>query len=172
LIPDLNAQPFIEKLTAAHAITDFDCGNIELNHFIQKYAYQNQKANSSQTYVGIYEHVIIGYYSLTVGSVIHAQAPDRVTKGQSKHPIPVMILARLAVDREWQNRGVGKGLLKDALKRTAQAADLAGIRALLVHAKDTDVKSWYERFNFEPSEIDPLSLFLLLKDLRKILESG
>jgi GNAT superfamily N-acetyltransferase len=147
-MPDLNSQPSIEKLTAVHSLTEFDCGKVELNQFIQKYAYQNQKANSSQTYVGIYEGVVIGYYSLTVGSVIHAQAPNRVTKGQPKHPIPVMILARLAVDRQWQNCGVGKGLLKDALKRTAQAADIAGIRAVLVQAKDTDVKLWYERLNF------------------------
>jgi GNAT superfamily N-acetyltransferase len=170
LIPDPNSQSSIEKLTAAHVVTNFDCGQIELNRFIQRYAYQNQQANSSQTYLGISEQEVIGYYSLTVGSVMHSQAPERVTKGQPKHPIPVMILARLAVDRRWQNRGVGRGLLKDALKRTAQAADLAGIRALLVHAKDADVRRWYERFNFEPSEIDPLSLFLLLKDLKKIIE--
>ncbi len=168
---DLNSQPLIEKLTAAHTVTDFDCGQVELNRFIHKYAYQNQQANSSQTYVGTCEDLVIGYYSLAVGSVIHAQAPDRVKKGQPNHPIPVMILARLAVDRRWQNLGVGKGLLKDALKRTAQAADLAGIRALLVHAKTADVRLWYEQFNFEPSSIDSLSLFLLLKDLKKILES-
>jgi N-acetylglutamate synthase-like GNAT family acetyltransferase len=167
---DLTSQPFIEKLTAAHALTEFDCGRSELNQFIQKYAYQNQQANSSQTYVGIYENMVIGYYSLTVGSIVHTQAPNRVTKGQPMHPIPVMILARLAVDIRWQNRGVGKGLLKDALKRTAQAADIAGIRALLVHAKDLDVKLWYERFDFEPSPIDPFTLFMLLKDLKKALE--
>jgi GNAT superfamily N-acetyltransferase len=169
-MPDPNSQSSIEKLTAAHVVTNFDCGQIELNRFIQRYAYQNQQANSSQTYLGISGQEVIGYYSLTVGSVMHSQAPARVTKGQPKHPIPVMILARLAVDRRWQNLGVGRGLLKDALKRTAQAADLAGIRALLVHAKDADVRRWYERFNFEPSEIDPLSLFLLLKDLKKIIE--
>lgn len=167
---DLNSRPFIEKLAESHSVNNFDCGQVELNQFIQKYAYQNQKANSSQTYVSIYEGVVIGYYSLAVGSVIHSQAPDRVVKGQPKHPIPVMILARLAVDRQWQHRGVGKGLLKDALKRTAQSADIAGIRALLVHAKDADVKLWYEQFNFEPSLIDPFSLFLLLKDLKKITE--
>jgi GNAT superfamily N-acetyltransferase len=167
---DFKSQPLIEKLTATHLVSKFDCDQLELNQFIQKYAYQNQQANNSQTYVSVYENVVIGYYSLAVGSVIHSQAPNRVTKGQPKHPIPVMILARLAVDRQWQNRGVGRGLLKDALKRTAQAADLAGIRALLVHAKDTDVKSWYERFNFESSSIDPCSLFLLLKDLKKGLE--
>jgi GNAT superfamily N-acetyltransferase len=170
LIPDPNSQSSIEKLTAAHVVTNFDCGQIDLNRFIQRHAYQNQQANSSQTYLGIFEQEIIGYYSLTVGSVIHSQAPARIVKGQPKHPIPVMILVRLAVDRRWQNRGVGRGLLKDALKRTAQAADLAGIRALLVHAKAAEVRRWYERFNFEPSEIDPLSLFLLLKDLKKIIE--
>jgi GNAT superfamily N-acetyltransferase len=169
-MPDPNSQSSIEKLTAAHVVNNFDCGQIELNRFIQRYAYQNQQANSSQTYLGISEQEVIGYYSLTVGSVMHSQAPARVTKGPPKHPIPVMILARLAVDRRWQNLGVGRGLLKDALKRTAQAADLAGIRALLVHAKDADVRRWYERFNFEPSQIDPLSLFLLLKDLKKIIE--
>ena len=167
---DLNSRPFIEKLTAQHLLTNFDCGRVELNQFIQKYAYQNQQANSSQIYVAIDEDTIVSYYTLTVGSVIHAQAPSRVTKGQPKHPIPVMILARLAVDLRSQNRGIGKGLLKDALKRTAQAADIAGIRALLVHAKDADVKLWYERFNFEASCFDPFSLFLLLKDLKKILE--
>lgn len=166
---DFTTKPLIEKLTVTHSVNDFDCGKLELNQFIQKYAYQNQKANNSQTYVSTYENVVIGYYSLAVGSVIHSQAPNRVTKGQPKHPIPVMILARLAVARQWQSRGVGRGLLKDALKRTAQAADIAGIRALLVHAKDEDVKSWYERFNFEPSSIDPSSLFLLLKDLNKEL---
>jgi GNAT superfamily N-acetyltransferase len=167
---DLNSRSFIEKLTADRSVIDFDCGQVELNQFIQKYAYQNQKANSSQTYIAIYEDTVIGYYSLTVGSVIHSQTPSRVAKGQPKHPIPVMILARLAVDLRSQNRGVGKGLLKDALKRTAQAADIAGIRALLVHAKDPNVKLWYERFDFEPSPFDPFSLFLLLKDLKKTLE--
>ncbi len=167
---ELNSQSFIEKLTATHSFAEFDCGRAELNQFVQKYAYQNQQSNSSQTYVGIYENVVIGYYSLAVGSILHTQAPNRVIKGQPKHPIPVMILARLAVDIQWQHRGVGKGLLKDALKRTAQAADIAGIRALLVHAKDLDVKLWYERFDFEPSPIDPFALFMLLKDLKKALE--
>jgi GNAT superfamily N-acetyltransferase len=166
---DFISKPLIEKLTETHLVSNFDCGQLELNQFIQKYAHQNQKANNSQTYVSIYENAVIGYYSLAVGSVIHSQAPNRVTKGQPKHPIPVMILARLAVDKQWQNRGIGRGLLKDALKRTAQAADIAGIRALLVHAKDADVKSWYERFDFESSSIDLCSLFLLLKDLKKEL---
>ncbi len=168
---DPNYRPSIEKLTRSHSVIDFDCGRVELNEFIQKYADRNQQANSSQTYVGICGDVVVGYYSLTVGSVIHSIAPDRVTKRQPKHPIPVMILARLAVDLRWQNRGVGKGLLKDALTRTAQAADIAGIRALLVHAKDPEVKRWYERFEFEPSSIDPLSLFLLLKDLKQVLKN-
>ena len=76
---DINSKPSIEKLTATHSVSNFDCGQSELNQFIQKYAYQNQQANNSQTYVSIYENVVIGYYSLAVGSVIHSQAPIRVT---------------------------------------------------------------------------------------------
>jgi GNAT superfamily N-acetyltransferase len=164
-----SSKPFIEKLSVIHNVADFDCGRAELNQFLQKYAWQNQQANNAQTYVAIYEGVVIGYYSLTVGSVARAEAPPRVTKGQPKHPIPVMILARLAIDKQWQRKGIGKGLLKDALRRTAQAADIAGIRAFLVHAKDERVKAWYEQFDFESSPTDELHLFLLLKDVKKIL---
>lgn len=161
----------IEKLSSAHNIEDFDCGSLDLNRFLQRYALQNQQSNSAQTYVGCRNSHVIGYYSLTVGSVMHNEAPTRVTKGLAKHPIPVMILARLAVSKEEQGKGIGKGLLKDALKRTYQAADIAGIRALLVHAKDDEARTWYEKFDFESSPTDPLHLFLLMKDIKKILQS-
>ena len=82
-----------------------------------------------------------------------------------------MILARLAVSKEEQGKGIAKGLLKDALKRTNQAADIAGIRALLVHAKDDEARAWYEKFDFESSPTDPLHLFLLMKDIKKILQA-
>ena len=87
----------------------------------------------------------------------------------AKHPVPVMLLARLAVDQRHHAQGIGKGLLKDALMRTAQASDIAGIRALLVHAKDEQAKQWYQHFDFEESPTDPLHLFLLVKDIQKIL---
>jgi len=96
-------------------------------------------------------------------------APARVMKGMARHPVPVMLLARLAVGLAHQGQGLGQALLKDALLRTAQAADVAGIRCLLVHAKDDAARRWYEDWEFEPSPTDPYHLFLLLKDLKGLL---
>ena len=159
----------IEKLTASHDLDGFDCGKAPLNKFLKVHALANQKANSASTYVACEDGMVIGYYTLAVGSVIYAEAPERVTKGLAKHPVPVMLLARLAVDKETHGHGIGQGLLKDALLRTVQAADIAGIRALLVHAKDHQAKRWYQQFEFEESPTDPMHLFLLLKDIKKAL---
>ena len=115
---------------------------------------------------------MIAYYSLAAGAVEHAEAPVRVGKGLARHPVPVMLLARLAVDRTQQGRGIGKALIKDALLRTAAAAEIVGVRALLVHAKDEEARAWYEALEFEPSPTDPFHLFLLTKDLRKTLDDS
>ena len=112
---------------------------------------------------------VVGYYALAYGSVEPQVAPARVRKGLARHPIPVMVLARLAVDRSEQGRGLGEGLLKDALLRTLQAADIAGLRAVVVHAKDETARAFYERFDFVRSPIDEYHLMLLMKDLRKIV---
>ena len=112
---------------------------------------------------------MVGFYSLAVGSVDVKDAPSRVVKGLGRHPVPVMILARLAVDREHQRKGLGRALLMDALLRTAQAADIAGIRCLLVHAKDDAARRWYEAWEFEPSPTNSHHLFLMLKDLEAVL---
>jgi len=160
----------VEKLNASHEVDAFACGKAPLDLFLQRFALGNQKAGSAQTYVVCRgEQRVVGYYSLAVGAVEHADAPGRVSKGLARHPIPVMLLARLAIDRSEQGKGLGKALLKDALLRTAQAADIAGIRALLVHAKDDEARVWYEGFDFEPSPTDPDHLFLLMKDLRSLL---
>ena len=95
-------------------------------------------------------------------------APARLTKGLASHQVPIMLLARLAVSALWQGRGVGAGLLKDAMRRTLQAADIAGIRAFAVHAKGEAARGYYERFGFIPSPTDPFHLFVLVKDLRRI----
>jgi len=158
----------IRKLAASDAVQSFDCGAVELNNFLHRFALVNQQANSAQTYVCSHAGSVVGFYSLTVGSVDPAAAA-RVIKGMPRHPVPVMILARLAVDLAHQRVGLGKALLKDALLRTAQAADIAGIRALLVHAKDESARNWYLNFDFEPSPTDLLHLFLLMKDLRAAL---
>jgi GNAT superfamily N-acetyltransferase len=160
----------VQKLDASHEVDAFDCGKEPLDRFLQRHALVNQKAGSAQTYVVCRgEQRVAGYYSLAVGAVEHADAPGRVGKGLARHPIPVMLLARLAIDRAEQGKGLGKALLKDALLRTAQAAEIAGIRALLVHAKDDEARAWYEQFDFEPSPTDPYHLFLLMKDLRALL---
>ncbi len=159
----------IEKLQPHHAVEAFDCGREALNLFLRKHALQNQRTGGSQTYVGTADETVIGYYALAVGSVEQEQAPERVKKGLAKHSIPLMLLARLAVDLHWQKQGVGAALLKDATLRTIQAADIAGIRALVVHAQDEEARKFYERFDFLPSPSDPLHLFILLKDVRKLL---
>ncbi len=159
----------VRKLAATDQVDAFDCGQAALNHFLQRYALVNQKANSAQTYVCCHGDVVVGFYSLTVGSVDPAATPSRVMKGLARHPVPVMILARLAVDKEQQRKGLGQALLKDALLRTAQAADIAGIRCLLVHAKDEAARQWYGSWEFEPSPTDPYHLFLMLKDLKGML---
>ncbi len=170
MTPDGQQLSAIEKLNAAHEVDAFDCGKEPLNRFVQRFAFSNQRAGSAQTYVVCRgERRVVGYYSLAVGAVEPADAPARVSKGLARHPIPVMLLARLAIDRTEQGRGLGRALLKDALLRTAQAADIAGIRALLVHAKDDEARAWYEGFDFEPGPAEPYQLFLLMKDFRALL---
>lgn len=159
----------VAKLGAADNVDTFDCGTPSLNQFLQRYAFVNQKANSAQTYVCCVEGVVVGYYTLVVGSVEPEAAPSRVLKGLARHPVPVMILARLAVDQRHQRKGLGQALLKDALLRTVQAANIAGIRALLVHAKDEAARQWYESWEFEPSPTDAFHLFLMLKNLKSLL---
>lgn len=166
MTPPPSADRRIERLGPEHAVDAFDCGRAELNRFLKRFALQNQRAGTSRTYVGLDGEIVIGFHTLAVGRVTHAEAPERVKKGLAKHEIPIMLFARLAVDLQWQGRGVGSSLLKDAMQRTLQAADIAGIRALVVHAKDPEVRRFYERFDFIPSPTDPLHLFVLLKDLR------
>jgi GNAT superfamily N-acetyltransferase len=159
----------IEKLAAHHDAAAFDCGQLDLNQFLRRFALPSQQANSSQTYVACRDRRIVGYYSLAVGAVAFDDAPPRTGTGLARHPIPIMILARLAVDQTEQRVGLGRALLKDALLRTAQAADIAGIRALMVHAKDEQARGWYEQFDFDQSPTDPLHLFLVMKDLKRLI---
>jgi len=158
----------IEKLSRKHPVETFDCGEEPLNRFLMRYALQNQQANASQTYVGLSDDNVIGFYTLVVGEVAYDSAAERLTKGMARHPVPVMLLARLAVSLDWQGKGVGGGLLRDAILRTLQAAEIAGIRAFTVHAKDENARSFYKRYGFIESPTDPLHLFVLIKDLRAL----
>ena len=128
----------IEKLQRIHSVEGFDCGQEALNRFLIRYALQNQQAGASQTYVALSGEEVIGYYSLVVGQVEYADAPARLTKGVARHPVPIMLLARLAAKLDWQGKGIGSGLLKDAMLRTLLAyrqdeessADQAGVTFL------------------------------------------
>lgn len=159
----------IEKLDRRHDVDAFDCGKEPLNRFLSRYALQNQKAGASQSYVAVSGDTVIGYYTLVVGEIAYERAADRLKKGLARHPVPVMVLARLAIATGQQGRGLGAGLLKDAMLRTLQAADIAGIRAFVVHAKDDEAKAFYERYDFEAAPTDPYHLHMLLKDARASL---
>ncbi len=163
----------IEKLQRDHDIEAFDCGQESLNRFLIRYALQNQQAEASQTYVALAgeEKKTVGYYTLVVGQVEYADAPVRLTRGLARHPLPIMLLARIAVVLDWQGKGLGSGLLKNAMMRTLQAADIAGIRAFGVHAKDDAARAFYVHFDFVPSPSDPFHLFRLLKGIHADLKA-
>lgn len=161
----------IEKLSRHHTVEDFDCGQEALNRFLTRYAFLNQQANAAQTYLALADDRVIGFYTLVVAEISHSAAPERLSKGLAQHPIPLMLLARLAVSLDWQGKRIGSGLLKDAMLRTVQAAEIAGIRAMAAHAKDEAARHFYAHFGFLPSPTDPLHVFLLTKDIRKALET-
>jgi GNAT superfamily N-acetyltransferase len=158
----------VEKLTRHHAVDGFDCGQEGLNRFLTRFAFINQPADSSQTYVGLADRNVIGFYTLVVSEVSYEDSPERLRKGLPRHPVPLMLLARLAVSKAWKSRGIGGGLLKDAMLRTVRAAEIGGIRALAAHAKDDKARAFYEHFGFLSSPTDPLHLFVLTKDLRRM----
>jgi GNAT superfamily N-acetyltransferase len=162
----------IEKLSRQHAVDGFDCGEVALDRFLTRFAWTSQQANASQTYVALADEAVVGFFTLVVGQVTFDDAPERLTKGLARHPIPLLLIARLAIHKDWQGQGLGAGLLKDAMRRTVQAADIAGIRALVVHAKDEKAAAFYRRFDFMPSPTDPLHLFLLIKDLALYMANG
>jgi GNAT superfamily N-acetyltransferase len=167
LTPPPNTNLGITKLSNAHVVTGFECGRHELNRFLVRYALANQQIDDSQTYVALVEGTVVGYYTLAVGSVEYDTAAPSLRQDRPRRSIPIMLLARLAVDHRWQGRGIGKALLKDAMLRTIQAADIAGISAVVVHAKDQAAREFYQHFDFAQSPTDPLHLFITLKDVRQ-----
>lgn len=159
-----------ELLTEAHDVSGFDCGNEALNHFLHRHALQNQRNQSARTYVALRgETQVIGYYSLAAASAEYETVPVRIAKGLAQHPIPLTLLARLAVDQAEQGCGIGAGLLKDALKRFIQAQSIITARALVVHAKDDQAVEFYRHFGFTPSSLDPYHLYLMTKDIHECL---
>jgi GNAT superfamily N-acetyltransferase len=159
-----------EKLTKDHNLSSFDCGKASLNDWLKRFALVNQQSDAARTYVVQRGGRVVAYYSLTAGSVRREESSARVAKGLASHPIGVILLARLAVDRAEQGKGLGKALLVDALTRCLEAAEVIGARAILVHAIDDEAAAFYARFGFEPSPLEPNQLLLLMKDLRASLK--
>jgi GNAT superfamily N-acetyltransferase len=160
-----------EPLAKSHALDEFDCGSRPLNDWLVRHALASQAAGTARVFVTTEDgERVVGYYALAAAQVEAVAATERLAKGQPKHrPIPVVLLARLAVDLDHQSRGVGASLLKDAMLRAHQAAEQIGLRAMLVHAKDDRARQWYEQYGFEPSPTDPLHLILLMKNLRAFI---
>lgn len=158
-----------EKLTPAHDLSGFHSGEEALDDWLRQRALANEESGASRTYVVCVKKKVAGYYALATGAVAHADAPGRV-KRNVPDPIPVMVLGRLAVDREFQNRGIGTGLLRDAVLRTLQASEIAGIRAILVHAISEAAKGFYEKQGFIASPIGPMTVMITVAEARKIID--
>ncbi len=159
-------------LTKQHELAGFDCGKTPLNDFLHKFALQNQAGGGARTYVLLRGNQVIGYYSLAPASVLPEDAPGRVVKGQGRYPVPVILMARFALDLGEQGKGYGKMLFRDALRRALSGAEAIGGRAFLVHAKDEEARAFYVKFGMEPSLTNPFHLFLLFKDIRQSLEAA
>ncbi len=156
-----------EPLGADHQLEGFDCGKPALDDWLLRHARQAQGSGSAKTFVVADGVRVAGYFSLTVGQVDTLDAPERIRKGMGQYPVPVVILARLAVSRQDQGHGIGLGLLRDAIRRTMLIAEQAGIRAMLTHPIDEEAAKFYARFGFIASPLSAQQLLLLLKDARR-----
>ncbi len=156
-----------QPLDARHRLEEFDCGKHALTEWLLRHARQAQGSGSARTFVACDGERVAGYYSLTVGQIDTLEAPERVRRGMGQYPIPPIILARLAVDLDYQKRGLGLSLLQDAIRRAVAVAEHAGIRALLTHPLDAEAEAFYKRFGFEPIPENERALILLLKDARR-----
>jgi GNAT superfamily N-acetyltransferase len=153
-----------------HNTAIFDCDVEPLNHYLRRFALVNHNNRAARTYVALRGDRIAGYYTLANGSVSRDEVPSRVAQGLGRYPVPITLLARLAVDVCEKGQGLGRGLLKDAVLRAYRASELVGSRAIVTHAKDATAKAFYERFQFDPSPLNEFHLYLLMKDIKSLFE--
>jgi predicted N-acetyltransferase YhbS len=146
----------------------FDSGERSLDDYLRTRALPNHVQVASRCFVTCREDRIVGYYALASASIEHREVAGEVRRNMPD-PVPVILLARLAIDRKEQGSGLGKSLLRDAIARSVAAAEIVGVRALLVHALHDEARTFYLHFDFEPSPTDPLHLLLLMKDARALL---
>lgn len=157
-----------EKLSSDHDLSQFQCGESALDNWLRRRALQNEESGASRTYVVCLENRVVGYYALAVGAVAHTDAPGRIRRNMPD-PVPVMVIGRLAVHHAVQSQGIGPALLRDAVMRTLQAAEIAGIRAILVHAISERAKRFYENSGFVSSPVDPMTLMITVAEARRAL---
>lgn len=157
-----------EHLDASHNLDGFQSGVASLDEWLRKRALANEASRASRTYVVTADERVVGYYALATGAVASEEATGRVRRNMPD-PIPVMIIGRLAVDREYQGKGLGSALLRDAVLRTLQAADIGGIRAILLHAISEDAKRFYAAHGFAESPVDPMMQMISIEDVRRSL---
>lgn len=160
-----------EPLNKEHDLSDFNSSYPELDEWLKKYAFQANTAGSAKTYIVSDDDKVVGFYSLAVGQVDTIEVSERIKAGMGRHPIPVVVLARLAVHVTYQGSGIGKAILRDAIQKTLSIAEQGAVRALLVHAIDEKAAQFYQRFGFEYSPVRENQLLLLLKDAKKVLSS-
>lgn len=161
----------VEKLTAQHQLKKFRCGENTLDHFLRKHALINQEAESSQTYVVHRDLVVLGYFTLVYGSITLEGTPGAVAATMPPlHPVPVMVLARWAVDKHEQNNGIGKSLLKEALLKTLAASEIAGLRGVVVDAVNDRMVSFYHKIGFVICPGGTRRLFLDMTVIRENLK--
>lgn len=160
-----------EPLTADHAVSSFDCGVESLDLWLRRHALQASSSGSARTHViSDNEHGrVVGYHAMAAASISPAEATPRAAKGMPRHPVPAVLLARLAVHTDLQGRGLGAWLLRDAMLRALSVSDELGVRVMIVHAINDDARAFYRAHGFEPSPTDVLNLQLLLKDIRASL---
>jgi GNAT superfamily N-acetyltransferase len=157
-----------EPIKPEHQIEDFDSGNPELDDWLRKRAFKNESSGTSRTYVVTVEQKVIAYYCLANGSILNTNAPGRIRRNMPDS-IPVMVIGRLAVDHNWHSQGIGRGLVRDAVLRTLQAAKIAGIRAILVHAISEQAKQFYSKCGFIPSPLSSMTLMIVITDAKDAL---
>jgi len=159
-----------EPLSLRHQLQDFDCGKPPLNEWLLRHARHAQTTGSVKTFVVEAGQRVAGYFSLTVGQVDTIATPERIRESHVQYPMPVVILARLAVSLSEQGRGIGYGMLQDAIRRTLAIAGRPDIRTLLTHPVGEDDARFYERFGFVRSPVCAQQVLLLLKDAWRSLE--
>lgn len=163
-----------EPLGPGHVLEGFDCGRASLNIWLTGHAGQAAAVGSARAYIVVdsEQERVVGYHALTAAGIERKDATARVIKGMPQYPIPVVLLARLAVDLSVAGRGLGGWLLRDAMLRTVAASETIGIRVMLVHAADDQARAFYLRHGVEPSHADPLHLMILIEDLSKAVDAA